>query len=113
MSLAETYQVRLYLSGPIEIAKQVLRRECLREGLCITIEPTTYIYTGGEESGYVVGLLNYPRFPSTPDAISARADMIGKLLLAETSQHSYLLVTPEVTKWYSLRDSQAQREVGK
>jgi ferredoxin len=51
----ETYTVRLYLSGPVEVAKQVLREECMREGLCVTIEPTTYIYTGGEEAGYVVG----------------------------------------------------------
>lgn len=101
-----TYWIKLYLAGPIEVAKQVLRAECLREGLCVTIEPTTYIYTGGEEAGYIVGLLNYPRFPSTPAALNARAEVIAKRLLAETYQHSYLMVTPGVTEWVSLRDSQ-------
>lgn len=98
-----TYWVKLYLSGPIEVAKQVLRAECMREGLCVTIEPTTYIYTGGEETGYVVGLLNYPRFPKTPGEIAERAEIIAKRLLAETFQHSYLMVTPAVTEWVSVR----------
>ena len=70
---ATTHIIRLYLSGPIEIAKQAIRAETLRAGLCVTIEPTTFIYTGGEEIGYVVGLVNYPRFPVTPDALVTRA----------------------------------------
>ena len=36
-----TYVVRLYLAGPIEIAKQIIRAECLREGLCVNVEATT------------------------------------------------------------------------
>lgn len=80
---ASTYRVLLYLSGPIETAKHILRAECLREGLCVTVEPTTFIYTGGEEAGYVVGLLNR--------------------LLAETFQHSALLVTPDTSEWVTVR----------
>lgn len=64
MKTEKTYWVRLYLSGPIESAKQLLRKECGQKGLCVTVEPTSYIYTGGEESGYVVGLIQYPRFPA-------------------------------------------------
>jgi hypothetical protein len=98
-SVAPTFWVRLYLSGPIDVAKQVLRAECLREGLCVTVEPTTFIYTGGEEAGYVVGLLNYPRFPSTPEALQARATIIAKALLLATHQCSALVVTPTETVW--------------
>jgi hypothetical protein len=98
-----TYTVRLYLSGPIEVAKQAIRAECLREGLCVTIEPTTFIYTGGEEAGYVVGLLNYPRFPSEPGALVERAEALMELLLEATHQHSALMVTPERTKWITKR----------
>jgi hypothetical protein len=99
-----TYWVKLYLSGPIEVAKQVLRAECMREGLCVTIEPSTFIYTGGEEQGYVVGLLNYPRFPSTPEQLDARAKVLMGALLAGTFQHSALMMTPTVTQWLTLRD---------
>ncbi len=101
-----TYVVRIYLSGPIEVAKQIIRAECLREGLCVTIEPTTFIYTGGEEAGYVVGLLNYPRFPSEPSELDARACALAEKLLTGTHQHSALVVTPMVTYWTTLRKDQ-------
>ena len=99
----KTHWVRIYMSGPIDIAKQAIRAECLREGLCVTVEPTTYIYTGGEEAGFVVGLLNYPRFPVTPEALNARARDLMQKLLAATHQHSALMMTPTVAEWITLR----------
>lgn len=101
---APTYTVRLYLSGPIEVAKQVIRQDCLEAGLCVTVEPTTFIYTGGEEAGYAVGLLNYPRFPSDPDALTARARALALRLLEATFQHSALVVAPGTTEWITKRD---------
>lgn len=98
-----TYWVKLYLSGPIEQAKQILRRECLAQGLCVTVEPTIFIYTGGEESGYVVGLVNYPRFPSDPANIRDRAMQLASMLLAETYQHSALVMDPISTEWLTIR----------
>ncbi len=98
-----TYQIKLYVAGPIDVAKQILRGECLREGLCVTIEPTDFIYTGGEEAGYVVGLLNYPRFPGTPQQLWERAHHIAELLVGGTHQHSILLVAPDTTQWLSRR----------
>jgi hypothetical protein len=103
--IAPTYVVRLFLSGPIEIAKQAIRAETLRAGLCVTIEPTTFIYTGGEEAGYVVGLLNYPRFPCDPQAIEDRARDLMSKLLAATHQHSALMVAPDRSEWVSLREA--------
>lgn len=102
-----TCVITLYLSGPIDVAKQALRAECLREGLCVTIEPTTFIYTGGEEAGYRVGLLNYPRFPTTPQALESRAEVIALALLAATHQHSALIVAPFVTYWLTNRETAA------
>lgn len=98
-----TFLVRIYISGPIEVAKQLIRADCLREGLCVTFEPTTYIYTGGEEAGYVVGLLNYPRFPSEPEALMTRAKSLALTLLEGTFQHSALIVSPQVSEWISFR----------
>ena len=91
------------MSGPIEVAKQALRKEILREGLCVTIEPTLFLYTGGEEHGFVVGLLNYPKYPSSPIDLLQRARHIRDLLLAETAQESALIVTPTTTEWRSAR----------
>ena len=99
-----TYQIRLYLSGPIEVAKQVIREHVLDEPLCVTIEPTTFIYTGGEEQGYVVGLLNYPRFSTAPNELNVRAKDLAELLLDRTFQHSALIVTPERIEWITKRE---------
>ena len=93
-----TYQIKIYLSGSIEVAKQVIREHLLERPLCVTIEPTTYIYTGGEEAGYVVGLLNYPRFPTAPNELAVRASILAELLLERTFQRSALIVSPETTQ---------------
>lgn len=98
-----TYWTRIYLSGPIEVAKQSLRGVCMNEGLCVTIDPTHYLYAGGEEAGYVVGLLNYPRFPCDADVMTITARRIALALMRETHQWSALIVNPELTEWYSCR----------
>lgn len=100
-----TYWVRIYLSGPIDVAKQLLRAECLREGLCVTLGPVDYIYTGGEEAGYVVGLVNYPRFPVTPQALWLRACDLAERLREGTHQHSVLIQSAERTEWRTWRDA--------
>jgi len=94
-----TYQIKIYLSGSIQVAKQIIREHLLERPLCVTIEPTTFIYTGGEEAGYVVGLLNYPRFPKAPNELSLRALILAELLLERMFQRSALIVSPETTQW--------------
>ena len=100
---AKTYRVAIYMSGPIEIAKQIIRQDTMREGLCVTIEPTLFIYTGGEECGFVIGLLNYPRFPANWKKIWNRAEALARKLLKATCQHSALLVAPDSTVWITTR----------
>ena len=99
----DTWWVKIFLSGPIETAKQIIREDVLKEGLCVTIEPTTFIYTGGEETGYVVGLINYPRFPANAETITARAEDLALKLLTGTHQQSVLIMTPTSTKWLTSR----------
>lgn len=99
----DTYWARIYIAGPVDVARQVLREECMREGLCVTIEPTHFIYTGGEESGYVVGFNNYPRFPWTKEQLETRATAVLLLLLDKTFQHSAMLQLQDRTVWFSKR----------
>ena len=60
----DTYWVRIYMAGDLQIAKHICREFCM-VGLCINISETDYIYTMGEEIGFCVELINYPRFPAT------------------------------------------------
>ncbi len=101
---SQTYTVKIYMAGDIEQAKQVLRKDCLREGLCVTIHPRNYIYSGGEETGFVVELINYPRFDNYPDQIWNRAKLLAEQLREALFQHSYLLMDSKNTEWNSLRN---------
>ena len=100
----DTYWARIYLSGPLEAIEQACRSHCLTEGLCVTVAPTRFIYTGGEETGAVVGLINYPRFPSSPEEIALKAKDLAEVLLSATCHHSALIMTPERTEWITLRE---------
>lgn len=97
----KTYTVQIKMAGDIETAKRLLRRECYHCGLCVTVEPTTYIYTGGEETGFVVGFLKYPRFPAPNESIFALAKEIAEKLMDECCQMSALLVATDKTVWLS------------
>lgn len=70
--LASTKSLRSYLISYIVTATAW--------GLCVTVQSTTYIYTDGEEVGYVVGLINYPRFPKSDSDIFAMALEIAETL---------------------------------
>lgn len=103
--IEKTYWARIYLSGPLAVIEQTCRQECFDAGLCVTVEPTRFIYTGGEETGAVVGLINYPRFPCEPSAIMDRARKLAVRLLDATFQHSVLIMTPENSEWVTKRES--------
>lgn len=97
-----SYTVRLYMAGDIEIVKQFLRKEVYppNAGLCVTVEKPTYIYTGGgEEEGFVIGFVNYPRFPKATSEIWKRAFDIAYKLITHLGQWSALLVAPDRTEW--------------
>jgi hypothetical protein len=75
----------------------------MAEGACVTVEPVDYIYTGGEEAGVRVGFINYPRFPTTAAALQEKAGRLAEKLMERLCQHSYSIVGPEFTSWYSRR----------
>jgi len=103
LKIEPTHKVSIYMSGPIETAKQVIREYCMQVGLCVTIEPTTFIYTGGEEQGFVIGLLQYPRFPKDTKEIDEAAKQLALKILDATFQWSALVVTPQDTLWINTR----------
>jgi len=107
-----TFWARIHLAGDIEVAKQVCRAECFREGLCVTVDPCEYIYTGGQETGYRVGLINYPRFPATPQEITDRAKRLAIALMERGFQHSCLVMTPVSTEWMTRREDNKQPPKG-
>ena len=98
-----SFSVTVYVAGDYQEAKNSLRRQCLEEGLCVTLTPTAFVYTAGAEDGVAVGFVNYPRFPKSPDAILARALAVADFLMDDLYQHSALVVTPTETVWRTRR----------
>lgn len=97
----DSYSVTIYLAGELADAKRSLRRVCLEAGLCVTVTPTTFVYTGGAEEGVAVGLVHYPRFPTTPARIWERACQVAEILMIDLDQWSALVVSPADTLWLS------------
>lgn len=95
----ETYQVTVFVGGDVATAKRWLREECYRSGLCVTVTPTTFVYTGGDEDGLAIGFVNYPRFPSTRDEIWNRAHAIATALVVALCQKTALVVATDRTEW--------------
>lgn len=100
-----TFTIQLFMSGPIEVAKQKIREVCYKGGFCCTITPTTFIYKGGEEAGFCVGLVDYPRYPVGANELAMQARDLAFKLLDVTHQHSVLLVGTNFTEWISKRES--------
>jgi hypothetical protein len=97
--------VEVFMAGDVQHAKQIVRRWCKETPCCVTVTPTTYIYRGGEESGFVVGFRNYPRFPKDPRELRLLASALADQLREELGQDSYMSVDRggEVT-WSTTRD---------
>lgn len=103
VTIAPTIRFDIFIAGDHAKAKQVCREYCMSIGLCVTVEPVAYIYTGGEEAGVRVGLINYPRFPTTAADLRSKAVTLADTLMIQLCQHSYSVVGPEQTEWFSRR----------
>jgi hypothetical protein len=100
---ADTFTAQIYIGGSLEQAKQVCREYCAEVGFCVTVEPVSFIYTGGEEVGVRVGMINYPRFPRTPHEIMGHAETLAERLRVRLCQGSFSIVTPTETLFKSWR----------
>lgn len=101
----QTRVVEVFMAGDVEHAKQVTRRWCKESPCCVTVTPTTFIYRGGEESGFVIGFRNYPRFPNDSHTLRRMAAELAELIREQSGQDSYMVVDGEgLTTWSSNRE---------
>jgi hypothetical protein len=100
----KTIRVQIFIAGELADAKRICREFCM-EGLCVTLHAAEYVYTGGAESGVVVGLINYPRFPADEETLMETAARLGEALMVGLCQMSFSVVGPTRTVWYSRRES--------
>jgi hypothetical protein len=80
-----------------DVLKQVCQKYCDETGFCVTYTETEYIYTTGNEPGAIVGIINYPRFPSDAKTLRERAITLAKLLQKAANQYKVTVVMPDET----------------
>ncbi len=102
----QTRIVEVYMAGDIDHAKQIIRRFCKENPICVTVAPTSFIYRGGEEAGFVVGFRNYPRFPTDSYSLRRTAGELSETLRDALGQDSCMVVDVYgQTTWRSDRDA--------
>lgn len=97
---ADTFEARIYIAGDVATIKQVCRQQCMEVGLCVTVLETQFIYTAGEESGAIVGLINYARFPSSREEINKNAEELAHRLMVACCQRSFSIITTDKSTYY-------------
>jgi len=86
-----THVIKIYIAGDRNLARQVLQEYVMR-GACVSISEEEYIYTMGNETGIVVNLINYPRFPKTEEILLEQALELANELLVKLFQGSCTVV---------------------
>lgn len=104
---APSWPVTIHIAGEPHTARHICQKFCDKEGLCVTVTRTDYVYTNGREEGVRVGLINYPRFPKTEKEIEGIAFKLAMCLKNGLDQQSFSLETPKETIWFSWRDQDA------
>ena len=113
MTIITSYTATIYVGlkhgydGEIQSfdrVEQIIQAWVDKLGMCVTVTPTKYVYTKGNEPGIIVGFINYPRFPSTPEQIQYNALDLAQILLKECKQMQVSIVFPEKTMMLSNPD---------
>jgi hypothetical protein len=103
VKVEKSFPITIHIAGRYPVAEKILKKYCDEVGFCVTLKMVEYIYKGGTEHGIQVGLINYPRFPSDPATLTAKAIEIAELLREGMKQESFSVETPVETIWYSYR----------
>lgn len=99
---SKSYWVKIFIAGDINEIKSCCRKYCFDIGLCVTVTAVEYIYTGGQEAGAEIGLINYPRFESSPEDVKNTALDLGENLRDYCNQNSFLVMDSKSAIWNTI-----------
>jgi len=89
VGLKEQYDGKIHSMDEVE---KICQNYVDEAGLAVTLTKTKYIYTDGNELGVIIGLINYPRFPSNVETIYNHAISIAKILMDSLNQYRVTIV---------------------
>lgn len=100
----KSWYANIWMAGDYHTAVQTLRKYVNGVGLCVTVSPCAYVYTGGMEDGVLVRMIQYPRFPTEEGKLKEKAEWLAMYLRTELAQDSYTIEFPDETIWFSTRE---------
>lgn len=83
-----------------------VQQYCNQKKLGVTFTQTEFIYVDGGEPGLIVGLINYPRFPSSIEEIKEKAIEIAQGLIKLCHQERISIVFSDETIMLESHDNQ-------
>lgn len=87
----KTHVIKIHIAGDMMLARHVLQ-EYVMCGACVSMAKEEYVYTMGNESGMVITLINYPRFPKDGPEMLDQALALAELLIVKLFQGSCTVV---------------------
>lgn len=95
-----TFYANIHVAGDYDTARAACREITYTFGFCFQIHKVDYIYTGGEESGLLIRVINYPRFPRDPEEITNLVTEFGKIIATKLCQKSFTVETSTDTMYF-------------
>jgi hypothetical protein len=106
MRTEPTFQATIYVGLTAKYAgEKFLLTELVQElrsytdavGFCVSVTPVRFVYKDGDERGAAIGVINYPRFPESADALMEKTLGIARRLGSRFKQFRVSVVTPAET----------------
>lgn len=85
-----TWQTTIYIAGDYSLAKNELSRMATTRGMCASMWPCDYVYSGGLESGVAIRIINCPRFPANSWELRDLAEEIARELIVSLHRHLFV-----------------------
>jgi len=98
----KTFTADIHIAGDIVRLREICGEYC-ESGFCVSITPTEYVYTYGRETGAIIGIINYPRFPRESEEIKDRAVILAEMLMKGAHQGTCSVVCTDETLFLSRR----------
>ena len=99
-----TFWFKIYMAGNFDVASQTCRKFCIDNNLCVNIFKTDYIYRCGEEPGFCIEVINYPKYPEKENDVFVLVKKLAQEVLIDCCQKSYSIVGINKTYFYSRED---------
>lgn len=99
-----TYKVEIFIAGGEYDVRSACARYCNNVGLCVTMTKTNYIYTSGSAEGWIIGLINYAKYPKKKAEVWDSAWWLTKTLLYFTGQEDCTIQDHEKSVLVTLKD---------